>query len=96
MYDFARVNSTLERFLAVTDYVFSDRGNPVQTINNCGRKTARKMVGFTQARVHDLKHTFGRGFRPADVPLETRNVLLGHRKNDITTHYSAPELEELF
>jgi hypothetical protein len=29
------------------------------------------------------------------VPLETRKVLLGHRNGDITTHYSAPELEEL-
>jgi hypothetical protein len=31
----------------------------------------------------------------AGVPLETRKVLLGHRNGDITTHYSAPELEEL-
>ena len=29
------------------------------------------------------------------MPLETRKVLLGHRNGDITTHYSAPELEEL-
>ena len=29
------------------------------------------------------------------LPLETRKVLLGHRNGDITTHYSAPELEEL-
>ncbi len=27
--------------------------------------------------------------------LGTRKVLLGHRNGDITTHYSAPELEEL-
>ena len=27
--------------------------------------------------------------------LETRKVLLGHRNGDITTYYSAPELEEL-
>ena len=45
--------------------------------------------------VHDLKHTFGRRLRAAGVPLETRKVLLGHRNGDITTHYSAPELEEL-
>jgi hypothetical protein len=25
----------------------------------------------------------------------TRQVLLGHRNGDITTHYSAPELEKL-
>ena len=46
-------------------------------------------------RVHDLKHTFGRRLRAAGIPLETRKVLLGHRNSDITTHYSAPELEEL-
>jgi 2C-methyl-D-erythritol 2,4-cyclodiphosphate synthase len=45
--------------------------------------------------VHDLKHTFGRRLRAAGVPIETRKVLLGHRNGDITTHYSAPELEEL-
>jgi len=42
-----------------------------------------------------LKHTFGRRLRAAGVPVETRKVLLGHRNGDITTHYSAPELEEL-
>ena len=46
-------------------------------------------------RVHDLKHTFGRRLRAAGVSVETRKVLLGHRNGDITTHYSAPELEEL-
>lgn len=51
--------------------------------------------GLVQVRVHDLKHTFGRRLRAAGVPLETRKVLLGHRNGDITTHYSAPELEEL-
>ena len=30
------------------------------------------------------------------MPLKTRKVLLGHRNGDITWHYSAPELEELF
>jgi hypothetical protein len=29
------------------------------------------------------------------VPLELRKVLLGHCNGDITTHYCAPELEEL-
>lgn len=48
-----------------------------------------------RARVHDLKHTFGRRLRAAGVPVETRKVLLGHRNGDITTHYSAPELEGL-
>ena len=50
---------------------------------------------LTQVRVHDLKHTFGRRLRASGVPVETRKVLLGHRNGDITTHYSAPDLEEL-
>jgi hypothetical protein len=29
------------------------------------------------------------------VPLETHKVLLGHKNGDITTHYSAPEMQEL-
>jgi hypothetical protein len=29
------------------------------------------------------------------VPLETRKALLGHANGDITTHYSAAELQEL-
>ena len=51
--------------------------------------------GFANLRVHDLKHTFGRRLRAVGIPLETRKVLLGHRNGDITSHYSAPELEEL-
>jgi integrase len=77
------------------DHVFTYRDHPIQTINNSGWKTARKKVGLSQVRVHDLKHTFGRRLRAANVPLETRKVLLGHRNGDITTHYCAPELEEL-
>jgi hypothetical protein len=33
--------------------------------------------------------------RAAGVSLETRKVLLGHRNGGITSHYSAPEIEEL-
>ncbi len=52
-------------------------------------------VGFKTLHVHDLKHTFGRRLRAAGVSLETRKVLLGHKNGDITTHYSAPEIQEL-
>jgi len=75
--------------------VFTYNGNPLGAINNSSWKRARVRVGLRQVRVHDLKHTFGRRLRAARVPLETRKVLLGHRNGDITTHYSAPELEEL-
>lgn len=67
----------------------------MQSINNTGWQCARRAVGLTQVRVHDLKHTFGRRLRAAGVPLETRKVLLGHKNGDITTHYSSPELQEL-
>jgi integrase len=77
------------------DFVFTYRGHPVERINNNGWRDARRGVGLTQVRVHDLKHTFGRRLRAAGVPLETRKVLLGHKNGDITTHYSAPELQEL-
>ena len=76
------------------EYVFTYKGRPVTTINNSGWKTARFKCNLP-VRVHDLKHTFGRRLRAAGVPIETRKVLLGHRNGDITTHYSAPELEEL-
>jgi hypothetical protein len=45
--------------------------------------------------VHNLRHTFGRRLRSAGISLETRKALLGHANGDITTHYSAAELEEL-
>ncbi|HEC13218.1 MAG TPA: hypothetical protein ENI80_08230 [Acidiferrobacteraceae bacterium] len=45
--------------------------------------------------VHNLRHTFGRRLRGAGVSLETRKALLGHAHGDITTHYSAAELQEL-
>ena len=77
------------------DTVFTFKGHPVRNINNSAWKRVRKEVGLPHVRVHDLKHTFGRRLRAVGVPLETRKVLLGHRNGDITTHYSAPELEEL-
>ncbi len=49
----------------------------------------------SRVRVHDIKHTFGRRLRAAGMSLETRKVLLGHTNDDITSHYSAPELKEL-
>ena len=61
----------------------------------CAWKRVRKKVCLQQVRIHDLKHTFGRRLRAGGVELETRKVLLGHRNGDITTHYLAPELEEL-
>jgi hypothetical protein len=46
-------------------------------------------------RVHDLKHTFGRRLRSADVFYEDRQDLLGHKSSRITTHYSERDLKNL-
>jgi len=89
--------------------VFTYRGRPVGNMYNSAWKRARAEAakaharehgetiswGFANLRVHDLKHTFGRRLRAAGVSLETRKVLLGHTNGDITSHYSAPEIEEL-
>ena len=77
------------------EFVFTYKGHSLGGINNSAWKRARRVVDLPQVRVHDLKHTFGRRLRAAGVPLETRKVLMGHKNGDITTHYSAPELEEL-
>lgn len=87
----------------------SRRGNPVYSMNNTAWQGARQKAaeryrerfgrpapeGYSNVRVHDLKHTFGRRLRAAGVGEETRKVLLGHTNKTITTHYSAPELLEL-
>ena len=81
-------------------FVFTYRDKPVQRMHNNGWKRAWRNAGLPVCRrytrgVHNLKHTFGRRLRAAGVSLETRKVLLGHTNGDITTHYSAAELEEL-
>ena len=89
--------------------VFTYRQRPLLRMYNSAWKRARVSAakayakehgeevcwGFANLRVHDLKHTMGRRLRAAGVPLETRKVLLGHRNGDITSHYSAPENDDL-
>lgn len=79
---------------------------PVKKMNNTAWKSARERAaekwaerhgepapdGFRRVRVHDLKHTFGRRLRAADVSFEDRQDLLGHKSARITTHYSQAEL----
>jgi len=77
------------------DYVFSYKGRAVTKMNNTAWKRARKVVQLPQVRVHDLKHTFGRRLRAAGVSHEDRQDLLGHKSGQITTHYSAAELQNL-
>jgi len=75
-------------------FVFTYRGQPICRMLNSGWKKARKCLGL-DVRVHDLKHTFGRRLRAADVSFEDRQDLLGHKSSRITTHYSAAELRHL-
>ena len=51
--------------------------------------------GFKRIRVHDLKHTYGHRLRVAGVGFEDRKVLLSHKSEHVTTHYSAPEIGAL-
>jgi len=78
-----------------SEYVFSYRGRRLYRMNNTGWQTARKNVGLRQVRVHDLRHTFGRRLRAADVSFEDRQDLLGHKSGRVTTHYSAAEIGNL-
>lgn len=77
------------------DYVFTYEGNPILRMNASAWRKARKRVGLEQVRVHDLRHTFGHRLRAAGVSFEDRQDLLGHKSERITTHYSAPELDQL-
>lgn len=77
------------------EFVFTYRGHRVGTINNSGWQNARKRVGLQQVRVHDLKHTFGRRLRAANVSFEDRQDLLGHKSSRITDHYSSAEIGNL-
>jgi hypothetical protein len=51
--------------------------------------------GFRSIRVHDLKHAYGHRLRVAGVSFEDRKLLLGHKAQHVTTHYSAPEIGAL-
>lgn len=81
-------------------FVFTYKGTRIGKMNNTAWKRAWRAAELPvcpeyKRGVHNLKHTFGRRLRSAGVPYETRQVLLGHKNGDITTHYSAAELEEL-
>ena len=52
-----------------------------------------KSLGIRQPRW--ARHTFGHRLRAARVGLEDRQDLLGHKRQEITTHYSAAEVGEL-
>ncbi len=77
------------------EFVFTFQGRPVTRILNSAWIKARKRAGLAHVRVHDLKHTFGRRLRAAEVSFEDRQDLLGHKSSRMTTHYSQVELGNL-
>lgn len=77
------------------DFVFTYRGKPTTRMMNKAWLRARQEAELPSVRVHDLKHTYGRRLRAAGVCFEDRQDLLGHRSHRVTTHYSAPELNQL-
>jgi len=91
------------------EFVFTCEGRPVTRIYNSGWKAARRRAsaryerelgrpcpaGFRAIRVHDMKHTYGHRLRVAGVSFEDRKLLLGHKAQHVTTHYSAPEIGAL-
>ena len=91
------------------EWVFPYEGRALHRMNDTAWRNARKRAaaqwkkthgmaphpGFASLRVHDLKHTYGRRLRAADVPEEDRKALLGHTDGSITSHYSTAELAKL-
>jgi integrase len=91
------------------EFVFTCEQQPVTRIYNSGWKAARRRAsrryaseigrpcpdGFKSIRVHDLKHTYGHRLRVAGIGFEDRKLLLGHKSEHVTTHYSAPEIGAL-
>ncbi len=77
------------------EYVFTFRGRPITRMNNTSWRKARVRAGLPQLRVHDMRHTFGHRLRAVGVSIEDRKALLGHKVEDVTTHYSAPDLAYL-
>ncbi len=77
-------------------YVFigKNKKTRIHHMRNNAWKTARKKLKIP-VRIHDLKHTFGRRLRAAQVSLEDRQDLLGHKSQRITTHYSPAEIKHL-
>jgi integrase len=78
------------------EYVFTgkDGQTRIYSMNSYAWKSARRQLKLP-VRIHDLKHTFGRRLRAAQVSLEDRQDLLGHKSSRITTHYSPAETKHL-
>lgn len=79
----------------VFTYLYQGARRPLTTMNKYTWQRARDLAELPYARIHDLKHTFGRRLRAAGVGFEDRQDLLGHKSARITTHYSRAEIRNL-
>ena len=75
--------------------VFSYKGRHIRRMLSSAWIKARKRADLNIARVHDLRHTFGRRLRSAGISFEDRQDLLRHKSSRITTHYSKAEIQNL-
>jgi len=64
-------------------------------MNNTAWQNARRRVGLTPVRIHDLRHTFGARLRAVGVSEEDRAALLGHATSSITSHYASADIGRL-
>ena len=85
-----------------SEYVFIYKGNPVGNIYNTAWDNAIRDCNLRDVRgngahfrVHDLRTTFSTWLRDVGVPKEDRQSLMAHSNQNITTHYSKPELVNL-
>lgn len=76
-------------------FVFTYQNKPLSRMLNSAWLNARSKAKLPQLRVHDLKHTFGRRLRAANISYEDRQDLLGHKSQRVTTDYSNAELVNL-
>ncbi len=73
-------------------WVFPYRGRPGSTMNNTAWQRARREEKLQSVRIHDLRHTFGCRLRAAGVPVEDREVLLGHANHSMAGHYASADV----
>jgi integrase len=76
-------------------WVFPYRGKPIGTMNNTAWQSARRKVGLTSVRIHDLRHSFGSRLRAAGVSEEDRAALRGHAWRSMPDFYASPDVSRL-
>ena len=76
-------------------WVFSYRGKRVDTMNNTAWQRARRDVGLSRVRIHDLRHTFACRLRAVGVSMEDRQALLGHANRTMAGHYASADVGRL-